>query len=161
MLGVVGTLDRLLECFGRYRWVFALHVFAEGLFLGAVPGALTWVCDDAVLGDQVVEVLGQPVRDDDVGRIQPVQRVAPPAEEKELPVQQAQGHAGHLLLLGRLAVVEEIPGPAFCCRLDGDKAFSGHGLEGAGDDLPRLVWELGADFPEFGNVQITQRAAAE
>ncbi|MNY70257.1 hypothetical protein D3C86_2083530 [compost metagenome] len=87
MLGVVGTLDRLLECLGRDRRVFPLHVVAEGLFLGAVPGALAWVGDDPVLGTQVVEILGESVRDQDVGRVQPVQRIAPPTEEEELPVQ--------------------------------------------------------------------------
>ncbi|MNZ35246.1 hypothetical protein D3C78_526380 [compost metagenome] len=94
LLGVVRALDRLLECLGRDRRVLTLHVVAEGLFLGGVPGALAWIGNDPVFCDQVVKILGQAVRDQDVGRVKPVQRIPPPAEEEELPVQKTQGHAG-------------------------------------------------------------------
>ncbi|MDT4863186.1 hypothetical protein FQZ97_978800 [compost metagenome] len=62
LLGVVGAFDRLLEGFGRRRRVFPLHVVAEGLLLGGVPGLLAFVQRDAVLGLQFGEVLGQALR---------------------------------------------------------------------------------------------------
>ncbi|MCY1436192.1 hypothetical protein D9M71_523080 [compost metagenome] len=114
-----------------------------------------------MLGLQFVEIVSQALRDNRRRRVQPVQRVAPPAEEKEFPVEQAQGRAGQLLLLGALRVIEEVAGPTLCRRFDGDKAICCHRLEGASDDLPRLVRILGADLPELGNVQIAQRAAPE
>ena len=99
LLGVVGTFDRLLECFSRYRRVLPFHVVAEGLLLGAVPGALAWGRDDPVLGVQFVEVVGQALGQHHVGRVKAVGLVVPPTEEKELPVEQAQRDTRELLTL--------------------------------------------------------------
>lgn len=66
-----------------------------------------------------------------------------------------------MLTFSTLRVVEEVASPALRRRFNRDKAVGGHGLKGAGDNLAGLVGKLGADLPEFGHMQVTQRATPE
>lgn len=65
------TSDRQQQPTALFR-VFVLHIVAEGLLLGGVSGALAGVRIDAVLSEQLVEVVSEALRDDRFGWIEPV-----------------------------------------------------------------------------------------
>gem|GEM_PF-3078589 len=84
-----------------------------------------------------------------------------PGKEKKPPFQGCELAAPQVALVCLGAVIIEVAGLAFRCRLDGDDLSRVDCVQRPGDDLLGLVRVLGADLPEFGYVQQLQRGASQ
>ena len=83
-----------------------------------------------------------------------------PWEEVETVVTGGQFLALLRLRLGPLGHLKELAFLPFSGRFNDGNAVQGNGRQRSGNDFGSLVWELGANLPELGNVQTVDGARA-